>query len=106
MIPPPYNPFSRTEQGRIARVWDVASRTQLAEFPRCSLRFSPDGKVLAALRDDQVIDLWLAARKAVVSHFHLVCGAMAGGCMRGMVDVEAFVAAPAKLPSARMDSVN
>jgi WD40 repeat protein len=58
MLPPPYNPFPWTKAGLITRVWDVASRTHLMAFPRSSVQFSPDGKVLAALHDDQLIDLW------------------------------------------------
>ena len=57
VLPPRYNPFPGTNQGPITRIWDVVSRTQLAAFPRCVVAFSPDGKVLAALCDDQVIDL-------------------------------------------------
>ena len=45
ILPPAYNPFPWIKQGPIARVWDVAARTQMAEFPRCFVQFSPDGKV-------------------------------------------------------------
>ncbi len=58
VLPPANNPYPRIKQGPIARVWDVASRAQVAEFPRCAVLFSPDGKVLAALHGDQTIDLW------------------------------------------------
>jgi WD40 repeat protein len=58
LLPKPYNPFPASKGGELVRVWDVASRTHLMAFPESSVEFSPDGKVLAVLHDDHVIDLW------------------------------------------------
>ena len=43
----------------MVRVWDTVSRREVAAFTNCSEAwFSPDGQVLATLRDGKTIDLW------------------------------------------------
>jgi len=58
LLPWRFNPFPASKGGEVVRVWDVASRTPLMTFHESSLQFSPDGKVLAVLHDDRLIDLW------------------------------------------------
>lgn len=57
-LPQKFNPFRRPA-GSIVRVWDVDSRREIFAFAKCSeVWFSPDGHVLATLRNNNAIDLW------------------------------------------------
>ena len=53
-----------TAEGGIAKLWDVETKEEVAEFnaePRgqvFDLNFSPDGKQLAMLANDQIVRLW------------------------------------------------
>ncbi len=58
-LPDKFNPFPDSPGGPIVRVWQTADGRQLRAFPQCTdAEFSPDGKVLATLRDGKAIDLW------------------------------------------------
>jgi WD40 repeat protein len=56
---------AKSEQGHIADVavqlWDCAAGARVRAFgkaPYCAVQFSPDGKTLAALRYDSVVETW------------------------------------------------
>jgi WD40 repeat protein len=58
-LPAFINPFHADPGGAIVRVWDVESRREILGFSKCTdAQFSPDGQVLATIRDQSVIDLW------------------------------------------------
>jgi len=58
-LPPILNPFHAEPMGSLVRAWDVGSRKAVFTFSNCNaVWFSPDGQVLATLRDRQTIDLW------------------------------------------------
>jgi WD40 repeat protein len=58
-LPKQYNPFPAGPDGDVVRVWDTESRREVAAFDQCSEAwFSPDGQVLATLRERKAIDLW------------------------------------------------
>jgi WD40 repeat protein len=54
---------------RVARLWDVEQRKEMACFPDCQQAlYSPDGKTLATAHEDGAIRLWdLPPRKPILS---------------------------------------
>ena len=58
-LPEDYNPFRAEPDRDVVRVWDTETRQEVHSFDDCrEAWFSPDGKVLATLRDGNAIDLW------------------------------------------------
>ena len=58
-LPQQYNPFRADPGGTVVRVWDTESCRELLVLSDCTETwFSPDGRVLATIRDRQTIDLW------------------------------------------------
>jgi WD40 repeat protein len=64
-LPEKYNPFRAVADVSVFRLWDTDSRREVAAFYNCvDAWFSPDGKVLATLRDDTAVDLWKVPLRA------------------------------------------
>jgi WD40 repeat protein len=58
-VPQKYNPCRGRESGPVVRVWDVPKGKELESLDgTTAAQFSPDGKILAGLRDGEIIDLW------------------------------------------------
>jgi WD40 repeat protein len=72
-LPRTLNPFRADPGGSVVHLWDTGSRRKVFTFRRCSdIWFSPDGQVLATLRDEAV-DLWRVQRFG--SLWHTLCRA-------------------------------
>ena len=59
LLPAHLNPFPRPEGVRGVRLWDIKTAQELAAFDNyLNAQFSPDGKYLATLHDNNEIHLW------------------------------------------------